>query len=297
MRTLFKIIACIAAYVFFAYHVFAAGKDHTGFTVKVTGKGQPVILIPGATCDGTEWDATVAHLAPHFQCHVLTLAGYAGTPALAEGPYLRTYAKEIENYIRTEKLDNVILIGHSIGGVLSLMIATEMKDHIQKEVIVDAMPFFAATFNPGAKSGFSEEKAKETLATFTAMDDKAMKASQLRTAKFLCRDSTKWDMIATWGVLSDKKTFAYTITEMMSDDLRETIGAIKVPVLVLAAYCKMPEYPGFTRESVEQSYSGQYKACNSCVVHVADDNTKHFIMYDSPDWMFAEMDTFLTGKK
>jgi hypothetical protein len=33
------------------------------FQVKITGKGQPMLFIPGATCSGDEWQATVAHYA------------------------------------------------------------------------------------------------------------------------------------------------------------------------------------------------------------------------------------------
>jgi hypothetical protein len=52
----------------------------TSFGVEVSGAGRPVILIPGLGCPGSIWQATVAHLAPAAQVHVLTLAGFAGRP-------------------------------------------------------------------------------------------------------------------------------------------------------------------------------------------------------------------------
>ena len=45
------------------------------FSVTVTGKRQPVILIPGFSCSGDVWKETVNHLKNKYQCHVLTLAG------------------------------------------------------------------------------------------------------------------------------------------------------------------------------------------------------------------------------
>ena len=51
------------------------------FAVKVTGTGQPMILIPGLACSGEVWDSTVAHFKDRCECHVLTLAGFAGQPA------------------------------------------------------------------------------------------------------------------------------------------------------------------------------------------------------------------------
>src|SRR3982751_4729410 len=52
------------------------------FQVKVTGRGQPVILIPGLSSSGETWDTTVAHYKDRFECHVLTVAGFAGVPRI-----------------------------------------------------------------------------------------------------------------------------------------------------------------------------------------------------------------------
>lgn len=290
---LLKATVFFVAYIFFASVVLAKDNKYDAFTVKVTGHGQPVLLIPGATCSGDEWNETVARYKDKYQCHVFTLAGYAGTTPLSKGPYLSTIKKQLEEYITDNKLDNVILIGHSIGGFLSLCIASEMKTNLQKVVVVDALPFFAGTFNPNAPDTFSEQQAQTTLASYTKMDDNALKENQLGVARFLCRDSTKWDMIATWGAASDRKTFAYTITEMMTNDMRKKVSNIEVPVLVLGAYCKVHQYTNYTRESVVKTYSEQYAACPKCMVHVATGNTKHFIMYDNPEWYFAEVDNFL----
>lgn len=296
-RTLFtnllRIISFLAFFMMFAAAVFAYTGKYTAFTVKVTGKGQPMLLIPGATCSGDEWNETVSHYSGQYQCHVFTLAGYAGTAPLANGPYLETIKKQIEAYITDNKLDNVILTGHSIGGFLSLCIAAEMKEHLQKVVVVDAMPFFALTMNPNAPDTFSESKTQAMLAMYNKMDEQALKASQQNMARFLCRDSARWGMIATWGAQSDRKTMAYTMNEMMTSDMRKKISAIKVPVLVMAAYCKSDQYPGYTRESVVSTYGEQYQACTTCIIHVAEDRTKHFIMYDNPEWYFKEMDTFV----
>ena len=50
------------------------------FQVKVSGHGQPMILIPGLSSSGETWDTTVDHYKDRFECHVLTVAGFAGVP-------------------------------------------------------------------------------------------------------------------------------------------------------------------------------------------------------------------------
>ena len=48
--------------------------------VEVYGKGNPVLLIPGFTVPGSGWEEVVAYLEPHFECHVVTLAGFGDVP-------------------------------------------------------------------------------------------------------------------------------------------------------------------------------------------------------------------------
>lgn len=291
-----KLLLAIITLLFYC-HLATAQNKYDAFQVKVSGEGQPVILIPGATCSGAEWDETVAHWDGKYQTHVITIAGFGGAPAMAEGPFLAKVKTEIEQYIIDNKLKNVILVGHSIGGFLSLWIASEMKSNLSKVVVVDAMPFFAAAQNPNAADTFSEVQAKSMLESYNKMDDKQLHDNQVRMAQFMCLDSSRWDKIAAWGGQSDKKTMAYAMTEMLTKDLRKQIATINVPVLVLAAFSAMPQYPQFTREAVVAQFKDQYKACTKCTIEVAKGSTRHFIMYDNPLWFYKEMDTFLQKNK
>ena len=265
------------------------------FNVTISGKGQPMLFIPGATCSGDEWKETVARYSSTHKCYVFTLAGYAGVPPLAQGLYLETYKNQLIAYINNNHLDHVILVGHSIGGFLSMWIASELKERLTKVIIVDALPFYAAAMNPSAKTGFNEDNAKQLLGYYDKLSDEQLKASQVKVAMGLCADSTKWDMIAGWGAKSDRKTMAYSMNEMMGNDLRQTIAAINVPVLVMAAFAPSPLYPQFSAEYVQQMYTQQYQQCKTCAVHVTP-SAKHFIMYDAPSWYFNEIDTFISAR-
>ncbi len=76
---------------------------HSEFEVTVTGKGKPLFLIPGATCSGEVWQETVKRYAKDYECHVFTLAGYAGVTPLDTTPILPTIQQAIKNYILTHK--------------------------------------------------------------------------------------------------------------------------------------------------------------------------------------------------
>jgi N-formylmaleamate deformylase len=282
----------IASLIFLQLNTNAQSNEFNAIQVKVTGKGQPMILIPGATCSGAVWDETVARYSKKYQCHVITLAGYAGVAPLANPPYLDTYKSQIIKYITVNKLNHLILVGHSIGGYISMAIAADANPHLDKVIIVDALPFYADVVYPGAVDGFNEAQAKSLLDNYNKMDDPQLKTTQLQIAKTLCADSSKWEKIATWGATSDRQTMAYTFSEMLGSDLRQKISSIKVPVLVMAAFKAVPQYPQFTKESVLQTYQSQYSKCNTCVVKITP-GSKHFIMYDEPEWFNQEVDSFL----
>src|SRR5205807_9710413 len=92
------------------------------FQVKVTGHGQPMILIPGLACPGEVWDSTVAHFKDRYEMHVLSLAGFAGVPRVP-GPFLEKVREGIADYVRKNKLQKPVVVGHSLGGFVALDLA------------------------------------------------------------------------------------------------------------------------------------------------------------------------------
>ena len=120
----------------------AASTTPTSFNVQVTGQGRPMILIPGLMSSGDTWKSTVARYQDRFRCHVLTLAGFAGVPPIKD-PLLATVRRELVDYIRAQRLDRPVIVGHSLGGTLALAIAAEHPELTGPIVIVDSLPFLA----------------------------------------------------------------------------------------------------------------------------------------------------------
>jgi N-formylmaleamate deformylase len=55
--------------------------------VSVVGEGPPILLIPGLSSPADVWADVAEHYQAHYQCHVLSLAGFGGVPAF-DGPPL-----------------------------------------------------------------------------------------------------------------------------------------------------------------------------------------------------------------
>src|SRR5258705_1425561 len=73
--------------------------ENSVLRVEVTGKGRPMVFVPGLTCGGDVWRDAVAHFAARYQCHVVTLGGFAGRPRF-EGSFLHTARDSLVAYMR-----------------------------------------------------------------------------------------------------------------------------------------------------------------------------------------------------
>ena len=284
----------ISSFLFALVIGLAVQAQDYSFDVQVKGEGQPIILIPGLTCGATVYDETVEKLSENYECHTLTLAGFAGQPPLkgVKMLYTEAFKTEIIEYIKDKELDKVILIGHSLGGFLSQMIAMEQPSFLSKVVVIDALPFLQAASNPYATSGVNQKQIENYIDGFKDKSEEELRKMRLPSAKFLALDTTKWETIIDFAMASDLETEANCFGELMGTDLREELEKAKAPMLVLAAWAENPTFPMFSKSYLENMYNSQYKAAQNCKVQVIE-NTKHFIMYDDFDAYIEAIERFI----
>ncbi|MDB5280481.1 MAG: Pimeloyl-ACP methyl ester carboxylesterase [Ferruginibacter sp.] len=257
------------------------------FSVTVTGKGQPVILIPGFSCSGDVWKETVDHLKGKFQCHIITLAGYAGTPAI-DSPGLKIVRDELIHYVQQQHLNKPIVIGHSLGSFMGLWINSTAPELFGKLVCVDGMPFYSALNDPNANADSLKNNPSlneaAVIKSFDRQDDPGFVDMAAKALAWQVADTIRARQIATWQYRSNKRTLGITLIELATTDLRKDIAQITSPVLVLGSIY-------FTKEKSYELIGQQFKNLPSATIHVAD--SKHFIMYDQPQWFYHELDAFL----
>ncbi|WP_338758470.1 alpha/beta hydrolase [Massilia sp. METH4] len=279
------IVAALAASLSIAVPALAA----SAFKVEVTGTGPAVILIPGLASSGEVWQGTVQHLCGPRQCHVLTLAGFAGQPAI-DGDLLPQVESQLAGYIAANKLGQPVVIGHSLGGYLALRFAAAHPEMVGKLVIVDALPALGATQVPNITAEQLRQMAAGTRDQILASDDATHAANQRRAVATMASKTEDVERIAGWGQRSDRKAVAGAMYELMANDLREDIAKIKAPTLVLGTWVAYKDFA--PRAAIEQVYRMQYAKLPGAQVEMAE-KARHFIMYDDPAWMYDRIDRFL----
>lgn len=280
MKNIFLFLALLLALV------TQAQENNQPIHVKVTGQGEPVMLIPGFTVPGDSWDAVVNQLAKNYECHIITLAGFGGKKPI-EFPWLLKVNKALEDYISENKLENLTVIGHSLGGTIATWLASRENNKLSKIILVDALPAAGAlmipNFNPDHlmyDSPFNNQQLamKET-------DFEQMAASM---AQGMSVNQAAQKEIKDWIVMADRKTYVYGYTDYLKLDLREDLVNITIPVTIIAA-----ELP-YGKEMATKTYTDQYTKLSKYDLIIAD-NAAHFVMFDKPDWFIEQIQRILSS--
>jgi len=109
---------------------------HRSFTLsyKIEGKGFPVVLLHGFAEDGTIWDGLTASLKNDYRLIVADLPGCGRSP-LPEIPKAGMPLEELADLIIAlldeEGIQQCILIGHSMGGYITLAVAEKYPDRLK----------------------------------------------------------------------------------------------------------------------------------------------------------------------
>lgn len=259
--------------------------------VSVSGNGPKVILIPGLASSGEVWEETVSHLSKTYECHVLTLPGFGTNPAadMPEG-FLQTMENLISDYILAQK-EKVTLIGHSLGGFISLRLSRSLPDRIQKAIIVDSFPFYSAAFNPAATEENMVEMANQMKQLMLSQSPEQYRAQQKSSMPMMTINAEKLTVAVEWSMQSDRSTTAEAFYELMTTDFRDELVEVKTPILVLGAWASGKNY-GLTEESVKKTFADQYSLAENVQIEIAP-TAHHFIMWDNPEWFMEKITAFL----
>ena len=285
----------VAAFSAFAW---SDEKAPHSFRVVVSGHGRPMILIPGLASSADTWTSTVKRYRVRYECHVLTLAGFAGTPPIAE-PLLAAVRAELAEYIRDRHLDRPIIVGHSLGGTLALAVASDHPDLVGPLVVVDMVPFLGGT----ALQAKSLDEAKPRIAAMrgymNALTDQqwAEYAKSGQSVKYMVTSPADLATIAQWSMASDRRAVTDALADVYGLDLRDDVARIQAPALVLGTWKGVHDEVlatakiDISREAILGTFAGHYAKLPR--LHFVMAETRHFIMFDDPVWFFAELDAFL----
>ncbi len=260
--------------------------DH--ISVTETGKGSPVILIPGLSSPRTVWDGVVPDLAKTHRVILVQVNGFAGDDAggnLKPG-MLDGIVADIHSYVTTHKLQGAAVIGHSMGGLVGLMLAKAQPGDVGKLMIVDSLPWYGMLFGPGATVDTVKPQAAAMRDRFAASYGKPDPAANRALAARFALHPEAQEKVAGWMGQTDVRVSAEAMYEDMTTDLRGDMAAIKTPITML-----YPTSAALPKAMAEPLYAAAYKdAPHATLIEVPD--SAHFIMLDQPEVFLRAVTAF-----
>jgi pimeloyl-ACP methyl ester carboxylesterase len=270
------------------------GKSENILSTTIVGKGQPMILIHGMSCSADVWNEVTEHYKNDYEIHLVTLKGFGNKESVESEHFLKEVRDELIDYVKTKELKNTILMGHSMGGFLSLWAASEAPDLFAKIISVDGIPYFPAIQMPGLTPERAETMAQQMQANMKNVSEEAFAQQQQMIIAGMIATPEKREQVVEMGINSNRNVTTQAYGEMYTTDIRPKMEKLKTPVLVLGAWAAYERY-GSTKAAVEQTYKAQCKDIENVKVAVADE-AYHFIFYDEPKWFFNQVDSFLASK-
>jgi len=93
------------------------------------GSGDPVMLVHGFGEDGNVWDKQVEHLKSKYHLVVPDLPG-SGNSEMIDDMSMDGMAEVLHTIIHEENIDRCTVIGHSMGGYITLALVESYWNHV-----------------------------------------------------------------------------------------------------------------------------------------------------------------------
>src|SRR5574337_462643 len=223
--------------------------------------------------------------------------GYQGPaviliPGLQGGPWV--WKQTIENLSTHNKIDQPVLVGHSLGGTLALRFAGEHPELIAGVVAVDGLPIFPGMERVGAEQRqVRATRLQKRMATATPEQSRAQALQYMQRIGLV--DQRLAATYAPMNARSDIKASAQYMAEDLAFDGRAGLKNANVPILEISPYYA-PDFsqpPMVMSEAQKAAYYQSLLANAPDATVVSISPSRHFVMLDQPARFEQVLDRFL----
>jgi non-heme chloroperoxidase len=206
---------------------------------KELGTGRPVVFSHGWPLSADAWDIQMLFIQAHgFRCIAHDRRGHGRSSQSATGNDFDTYADDLLALIEALNLDDIILVGHSVGGgEVTRFLGRHGSNRVSKAVLISAIPpvMLKSPANPGGLPIEVFDATRASLAANPAQfyrdlgDGPFYGANRPGSTVSQGVKDAFWFMSLQAGILN-----AYESIRAFSEtDFTEDLAKIDVPVLVL----------------------------------------------------------------
>ncbi|MFL6248128.1 MAG: alpha/beta hydrolase [Thermoanaerobaculia bacterium] len=262
---------------------------------EIVGKGDPVVLLSGGPGFSPDYLRPIADTLAKKYAAVLFHQRGTGKSKLEkyDGEILdfKKLTADLEALRRELKQEKLTIVGHSFGGILSMMYAREHPDRIRALALIDSGgPTLSAVpkFNANLEARFSDDEKARIREWSDPERRKAdhkravLEITKAKTAAYFADRSKAELLIEPMNEESfNDAVFWGVVMQMASLDLRAGLDKMKAPVLIIHG----KQDPLESAEEVHAAFPGS--------TLVVIDGAGHFPWLEKPAEVYGPLTAFL----
>ncbi|HEY2979705.1 MAG TPA: alpha/beta hydrolase [Anaerolineales bacterium] len=245
---------------------------------EVYGRGKPVILLHGYQGSWGLWQQTMGYLGAFYRTYALDFWGFGESGTKQQTFAVQDFVNLVDQFMEQLGIARAPLVGHSMGGTVSLMVAMKYPQRVQKVVVVGSPITGSSLFI------FPKAFGYRPFGWLTYHNIWIYKSFYRLLAPYYSKDP-KWpDMMDRDISRTTLESFFASIGSLRRTDLRPSLYQVTAPVLGMYGDKDIVVNPN------------QWKPLQEGIPNARIQRfprSGHFIMLDEPEEFSRRLKTFL----
>jgi pimeloyl-ACP methyl ester carboxylesterase len=250
----------------------ASAKPHA---LGAFGRGPTIVLVHGLGSRATQWLGVARDLARDHRVVLAELPGH-GLASMPAQLALADAALSLDRQIAEYGDEPVVLVGHSVGGLVAAAEAMRSPSRVRALVLVETA--LRPQLGPADREALLASLDSDYSATLNAVYES------------FGRDSVQGASLAREAALMDPTTMRAWVEIAMSSDLSDQVRTLRVPLLVVLSDRSWPKDELWPECADSLGYAGVAGA-----EPLRLEGTGHFVMLDRPGALAGAIRRFARG--
>ena len=245
---------------------------------EVYGRGRPVILLHGWLGSWGLWQETMTYLGQYYRTYALDFWGFGESGKKRDSYAVQDFVGLVNQFMEHLGITQAPLVGHSMGGTVSLSTAIQYPHRVQKVVVIGS-PIVGSSL-----SFLLKMFGRRPIAFVVYKNLWVFRLFYRVLAPFYTRDQ-RWPQMMDRDLSSTTlESFLLSIASLRRTDLRPLLNQVKIPTMGMYGNRDIvvnPDQWKAMAEGIPQAVIKRY------------DNAGHFIMLDDPKNFMETLRDFL----
>jgi pimeloyl-ACP methyl ester carboxylesterase len=245
---------------------------------EVYGRGRPVILLHGWLGSWGLWQETMAYLGRYYRTYALDFWGFGESGKKRDTYAVQDFVTLVDQFMERLGIAQAPLVGHSMGGTVSLSVAIQNPERVNKVVVIGSPIVGSSLAFPLKLAGY------RFIANTIFSKMWAFRGAMKVASPFICADPRFPRMMDQDLSKLTVESFLLSIASLRRADLRPMLPQLKIPVLGMYG----------DRDNIVDPC--QWQPLLAGVPHakiVRWQRAQHFVMLDTPQDFMENLKTFL----